>query len=224
MAPIEPYFDKKKIIGLVVISISLHLIFWVLIAIYVFSDYTLRGNYTGLSFCSLTFVITIWTLFRIYRSEGIFRQIWISFSRRYLVPRELNTSLSIFVVSYWNSGFLSRVKFILFSLQAPGLILQFFIIAALSLLMLFGFLGSDCVTQYVSLSNRRSITVKDYCWLDCNHRVYLNQFILEKSVGRFDIGEEGFCAHKDNAIIRWSEDETKIEWQIDRRQGILELN
>lgn len=84
-----------------------------------------------------------------------------------------------------------------------------------------GFIGPDLMTEYVSPSGQRSITIVRQ-GIICSHRVYLNRFLVMQRVGSFRIGTAK-CARSASAAISWKADETAIEWQYSDRKGTLSL-
>lgn len=84
-----------------------------------------------------------------------------------------------------------------------------------------GFIGPDLMTEYVSPSGQRSITIVR-SGIVCSHKVYLNHFLVMQDVGSFRIGTAK-CRRSASAAITWKVDETGIEWQYSDRRGTLSL-
>lgn len=87
--------------------------------------------------------------------------------------------------------------------------------------MLAGLIAPDLMTEYISPTGQRSITIVRH-GITCSHRVYLNRFLAMQRVGSFRIGTAK-CARNASAAISWKADETAIEWQYSDRKGTLSL-
>lgn len=170
--------------------------FWLLVMLNNYSPYTLRGTYTE------------WLLW----GGGCIGSIL-----------ALNWRMNVFTFSKLEKWFLLPLYSIssLIFISGNVIILSFM---ALSLLAT----HPKCQkAEYLSPSQQQSLSIEESCWMiSCDHGVFLNQWVLQKYIGQFDvIGEGSFCAKEKDLTLEWSWDERSVRWKFKglKRQGTFEL-
>lgn len=170
--------------------------FWVLVILKNYSPYTLRGRYTE------------WLLW-----GGVCLGSILAFNWRLKI-------LNFSKLEKW---------FLLPLYSASSLIFVSGNLIILSFMVLTVLLNQNqCQkAEYFSPSQQHSLSIEESCWMiSCDHSVFLNQWLLQKYLGQFDvIGEGSFCAREKDLILTWSQDEQSVHWKFKglERQGTFEL-
>jgi hypothetical protein len=170
--------------------------FWILVMLKNYSPYTLRGRYTE------------WLLW-----GGVCIGSIMAFNWR----------LKVFNFSKLEKWFLLPLY------SASSLIFvigNVIILSFMTLTVLFS--HHQCQkAEYFSPSQQHSLSIEESCWMiSCGHGVFLNQWLLQKYLGQFEvIGEGSFCAREQDLSLNWSQDERYVSWKFKglKRQGTFKL-